>query len=105
MAPLNNAKIVNIGVVDFFSITPQTLEGLTYSTTAITGNNDPSNKLVPGDVFAVITNQGNYAKVKVISYGYNLQIQWVTYHFNPAYVVLGTGYQQPEDVKLSNDKR
>jgi len=103
MAPLNNAKIVNIGVVDFLSITPQTLQGLTYSTTPITGNNDPSNKLVPGDVFAVITNQGNYAKVKVISYGYNLQIQWATYHFNPAYVVLGTGYQQPEDVKLSND--
>src|SRR6516162_2988725 len=91
MVPVNNAKIVNIGVVDFNSITPQTLKGLTYSSTPIIGNNDPSNKLVPGDVFAVIT------------YGYDLHIQWVTYHFNPAYVVLGTGYQQPEDVKLSND--
>jgi ABC-type phosphonate transport system ATPase subunit len=83
---------VNIGVVDFTSITPQMLKGLTYLSTPITGNNDASNKLVPGNVFAVITNQGNYAKVKVISYGYDLQIQWVTYHFNPAYVVLGAGY-------------
>jgi hypothetical protein len=37
------------------------------------------NQLVNGDVFAVLTNQGNYAKVKVLEYGYNLQIQWVTY--------------------------
>ena len=103
MVPVNSAGIVNIGVTDFTSITPQTLKGLTYSSTPIPGNNDPSNKLVPGDVFAVRTNQGNYAKVRVISYGYDLQIQWVTYHFNPAYVVLGTGYQQPEDIKLSSD--
>jgi hypothetical protein len=42
------------------------------------------NQLVNGDVFAVLTNQGNYAKVKVIEYGYNLQLQWVTY--SPAVV-------------------
>jgi hypothetical protein len=37
------------------------------------------NQLVNGDVFAVLTNQGNYAKVKVLEYDYNLQIQWETY--------------------------
>jgi hypothetical protein len=58
---------------------------------------------VPGDVFAVLTNQGNYAKVKVVSYGYDLNIQWVTYRLNPAYAVLGTGYTNPEDVKVSAD--
>ena len=36
-----------------------------------------------GDVFAVLTNQGNYSKVKVITYGYDLNIQWVTYHWTP----------------------
>ena len=53
-----------------------------------------------GDVFAVRTNQGNYAKVKVLTYGYDLQIRWVTYRANPRYHVLGTGYTQPEDVAV-----
>src|SRR4029077_12608693 len=66
-------------------------------------SNNASNKLVAGDVFAVLTNQGNYAKVKVVAYGYDLSIQWVTYKLDPAYAVLGTGYNQPEDVKASAD--
>ena len=103
MAPQGSARIVNLGVVDFNSLTPASLKSLPYSTTPIDGNNDATNKLVTGDVFAVLTNQGNYAKVKVVNYGYNLQIQWVTFHFASAYAVLGTGYLQPEDVKLSAD--
>ncbi|NJK53300.1 MAG: hypothetical protein HC936_11715 [Leptolyngbyaceae cyanobacterium SU_3_3] len=47
-------------------------------------NFDPTdnrrNLLVNGSVFAVKTNSGNFAKVQVLSYGYNLQVQWVTYH-------------------------
>ena len=103
MTPQNGAGIINLGIVDFNSINADSLQKLIYSTTPIPGNNDPSNKLVPGDVFAVRTAQGNFAKVKVLSYGYDLGIQWVTYKLNPAYTVLGTGYQQPEDVKLSVD--
>ncbi len=49
------------------------------------------------------TTQGNFAKVKVVSYGYDLQIQWVTYKLTSGYVVLGTGYSNPEDVKVSMD--
>jgi hypothetical protein len=103
MVPQNAAKIVNLGVVDFNAITADNLQHLTYLTTPIVGNDNASNKLVAGDVFAVLTNQGNFAKVKVISYGYNLNIQWVTYHLDSAYLVLGTGYAQPEDVKVSVD--
>jgi hypothetical protein len=40
----------------------------------IPGRND----LTAGDVFAVRTRSGNYARVKVIEYGYNLTLQWVT---------------------------
>jgi hypothetical protein len=58
---------------------------------------------VPGDVLAVLTNAGNYAKVKILTYGYNLNIQWITYHLDSPYAVLGTGYTQPEDVKASAD--
>ena len=56
------------------------------------------------DVFGVITNNGNYAKVQIQSYGYNLQIRWITYHLNPRYEVLGTGYNMPEDIKVSSDE-
>jgi hypothetical protein len=103
MAPLNAARIVNLGVVDFASLSPDSLQHLTYGTTPIVGNNDASNKLVNGDVFAVITNGGNYAKVKVDVYGYNLTIDWVTYQITSGYAVLGTGYANPEDVKVSVD--
>jgi DNA-binding beta-propeller fold protein YncE len=101
MTPRNAAKIVNLGVVNFNAIGANTLQMLSYGTTPIPGNDDATNKLVPGDVFAVRTSLGNYAKVKVTSYGYNLAIQWVTYHLNPAYAVIGTGYTEPEDVEVS----
>ncbi len=80
MDPINGAEIVNLGVVDFNSITFDQLQDESYSTNSIDGNDDSTNQLVNGDVFAVHTTDGNYAKVLVVSYGYNLQIQWVTYH-------------------------
>src|SRR6202022_855779 len=100
MVPNGTARIINLGAVDFNAITAANLQPLPYSTPPIPGNDDNTNKLVTGDVFAVRTNQGNYAKVKVVVYGYDMKIQWVTYHLNTAYAVLGAGYQQPEDVKL-----
>jgi hypothetical protein len=103
LVPQHGATVVNLGHVDFASITPDTLSSLTYSTTPIVGNNDPTNKLTTNDVFAVRTSSGNYAKVKVVAYGYNLQLQWVTYHLDSPYHVLGTGYTNPEDVKASAD--
>ena len=80
MAPQNTAKLVNLGAVDFNSLTASTLQSLTYAATPIDGNNDSTNKLLANDVFAVHTTGGNYAKVKVLAYGYDLTIQWVTYH-------------------------
>ena len=68
----DNTKIVNIGVVPFASVTPSGLQSLTYGTTPIDGNADATNKLVVGDVFAVKTTNGNYAKVLITSYGYDL---------------------------------
>jgi hypothetical protein len=103
MAPQNSAGIVNLGVVDFATLDSASLQSLPYASTPIVGNNNATNKLVVGDVFAVRTNLGNYAKVKVLAYGYNLTIQWVTYHLDSGYAVLGMGYNQPEDVKVSVD--
>ena len=78
MVPQGTATIVNLGAVNFSSVTLAYLQSLTYGTTPIDGNNDNTNLLVTGDVFAVHINGGNYAKVLVTSYGYNLGIQWVT---------------------------
>ena len=104
MVPTGSAKIVNLGAIDFETLTPTQLKDLNYTTTAIPGSNNETNQLVAGDVFAVATNAGNYTKVKVLAYGYNLDIQWVTYHFGSLYQVLGIGYNQPEDVILTTDE-
>ncbi len=103
MDPMSGARLVNLGVVNYASLTADTLASLPYSTTPIVGNHDASNKLVLGDVFAVRTSAGNYAKVLVNAYGYNLSIEWVTYKLDSAYQVLGTGYSEPEDVQASSD--
>jgi hypothetical protein len=103
MLPLNKAKILNLGAVNYASITAANLQGLPYSTTPIVGNNNSTNLLTANDVFAVLTNKGNYAKVQVVTYGYDITINWETYHVASGYSVLGTGYSEPEDVKLSTD--
>jgi len=52
------------------------------------------------DVFCVQTNNGNYCKLKVISYGYDLEVQYVTYSINSSYTRIGSGYNQPEDIAV-----
>ncbi|WP_190342706.1 hypothetical protein [Leptolyngbya sp. FACHB-36] len=100
LVPRGNAQLVNLGVRDFNAISVSQLQKLPYSTVPIDGSISNEallairaphetppivprpigpNQLVNGNVFAVRTNSGNYAKVQVLKYGYNLQIQWVTY--------------------------
>jgi hypothetical protein len=98
MVRIGGAQMANLGVTDFASLTPDTLQSLPYAPTTI-----PQAKFVANDVFAVHTNGGNFSKVLVTVSGLNLQIQWVTYRLDSPYAVLGTGYQEPEDVKVSVD--
>ena len=77
--PKGKAQLANMGVIDFDSVTYEQLLGLSYSTTPLDGNDDSTNQLATGDVFAVLTNDGNHAKVKVLGYGYDLKLRWVTY--------------------------
>ncbi|MBZ5493322.1 MAG: hypothetical protein LAO76_20590 [Acidobacteriia bacterium] len=98
MVRIGSAQMINLGVTDYASLTPDTLQSLSYSSATI-----PQAKFVTGNVFAVHTNGGNFSKVKVVISGLNLQIQWTTYKLDSPYALLGTGYQQPEDVKVSAD--
>ena len=79
MAPENGATLVNLGVRDFDSISGETLPDLPYSTAPIPGNALGTNLLVPGDVFAVRSTDGNFSKVKVVTYARDLGVQWVTF--------------------------
>jgi len=104
MTPISPALIVNLGAVNFNKLTPAAMQMLTYSSTPINGNKNTTNKLVNGDVFCVRTKQGNYCKIKVVTYGYNMKIQYVTYHLADGYAKLGTGYTTPEDIAVLADE-
>jgi hypothetical protein len=82
MAPQNGAEVANIGATNFTNVTAVQLQGLSYSTTPIDGNNDGTNKLVAGDVWAVHTDGGHYVKVKVVTYGYNIVLDYVLYDYS-----------------------
>ena len=103
MTPTGGAGIVNLGPVDFNLLTPAVLQSLSFGSTSIPGNNDASNQLTVNDVFAVRTKSGNIAKIKVLQYGYDLKVQWVTYKFASPYHTIGTGYATPEDVVTSSN--
>jgi hypothetical protein len=101
MVPLGTAQIVNLGVIDFNAVTATTLPTYAYSATPIVGDNNASNKLVAGNVFCVRTIQGNYAKLQVVTYGYDLVVKWVTYKPDTAYARIGTGYTELEDIAVT----
>jgi hypothetical protein len=79
LVPRGTATIVNLGTRDFDTLRLEELRSHGYATAPIPGNADASNQLFAGDVFAVHTQGGNFAKVQVLEYGYNLKLRWVTY--------------------------
>lgn len=79
LEPVGNAQLANLGVVDYNSLDAASLRSQNYSATSLDGDDDATNQLVNNDVFAVLTNGGNHAKVLIVTYGSDLQIQWITY--------------------------
>jgi hypothetical protein len=104
MVPRNGARIAFLGVMtatQFNALNAEQLQALSYGSTPIVGDDNAANQLVAGAVFAVTTNGGNVSKVRVTTYGYDIKLRITTWRLNPAYRVLGTGYLEPEDVKVS----
>lgn len=83
IVPMGDARAVNLGIVDFDSLSYPGLWYLPFSTTPIHGSDGADSELPPGDVFAVLTSDGNVAKVRVEAYAYTLQLRWVTYQGAP----------------------
>ncbi len=94
-----------MGNINFATLTPVALQALTYGNTSIIGNNDASNQLVNNDVFAVKTKDGNVAKIRVVQYGYDMTIEWVTYKLASPYHIIGKGYTHPEDIAISSNEK
>jgi hypothetical protein len=105
LTPQHGARLRRLGAVGFATVTAAELMALEYADAPIDGSVGVGNQLTVGTVFAVRTNAGNFTKVEVLEYGYNLKIRWITYRPQPLYQVLGTGYTQPEDVKVCADER
>ena len=78
---LSGSTLTNIGVTNFANVTDAQLRGLSYGGSPIDGNNDSTNKLVNGDVWAVHTDGGHFVKVKVVTYGFNIVLDYVVYDF------------------------
>jgi hypothetical protein len=79
LVPLNRAMVASIGGGSFEALSGQTLSEQRYSTTPINGSNNANNSLLAGTVVGIKTKSGRYAKIRIESYGYDLDISWVTY--------------------------
>lgn len=115
MGPTGTCRLSYIGVADFNAITQAELQNLTYTydppILTLRGEG-PNNQLTIGTVFGVFNfnpspvDNFDYAKVQVLSQtGASIQVKWVSYRVKPHYRVIGTGYTQPEDIKVTSGGR
>jgi hypothetical protein len=70
---------IYLGATDYEALTATDLQELDYSSYIHGDGESAKTRLHPGDVFAVVTNAGNYAKLQVIEFGRSLTIRYVTY--------------------------
>ena len=71
IVPENGAQFANLGIVDYSSVLD--CSAYTLSTEPINGSIN-NNKIPAGTVLVVKTNLGKYAKMRIDSYGYNLNV-------------------------------
>ncbi len=77
---------VTKGDTPFDEITPKQIEKLINQAkaqkaqkTKIDGSDNKDNQLPEGTILCFVTSDQRYGKLKVVKYGYNLTIKWVTY--------------------------
>ncbi len=83
MYPSAGARLALVAGRTFDDIALPYLYSRVYTTDPINGNDDATNRLSDGSIFAVQTTRGNYTKALVTHYGYDITIKWVTYSPEP----------------------
>jgi hypothetical protein len=84
MDPKGNARIADLGPVDYDALTPESLSTIAFGSAPISGSDGPADRLQVGRVFAVRTNGGHLAKVQVLkreplSGNNTMTIRWTTF--------------------------
>lgn len=112
MRPQSSCSLSYLGMANFDTITQAELQNLSYSSQTILRGEAPNIQLTNGTVFGVFNRSPqsvdnfDYVKVQVLqNTGGNIQIRWVAYRLKPRLRVLGTGYNQPEDIKVTSGGR
>lgn len=67
---------------NFDDITVDDIKQRNLTPDKIDGSDNKSSKIFAGTILIYQTDEGRYGKMKVLNYGYNLSIQWVTYNTN-----------------------
>lgn len=112
MRPQGTCELSNIGTADFDAITQAELQNLSYSQQTKLRGEAPNNQLPNGTVFGVFNfdpspvDNFDYVKVQVVqNAGGSIKVRWTAYRVKPRLRVLGTGYNQPEDIKVTSGGR
>lgn len=114
MRSQGNCDLAYIGAADYNSITHAELQNLDYSADPDLRGQAPNNQLTTGMMFGVHNKHPqpppganfDYAKVQVLqNYGGSIKVRWVSYRLKPALHVLGAGYTNPEDIKVTSGGR
>jgi hypothetical protein len=80
LVPFSNGdRVAVLGQVDYSKVTFDQIAAAALGTAPVNGSNDSTNRLTAGTVLAVQTRNGHYAKVRVDTYGYDLNLSIVTY--------------------------
>lgn len=110
LRPQGPATFFYAGIADFDHLTHAELQNVDYVPNP--GGEIPNSQLAAGSVVCVLntnrvpTNNWDYAKIRVdVNTGTSLKITWVTYRILPRRRIIGTGYTNPMDIKLTADGR
>jgi hypothetical protein len=112
MRPQGNNELAYLGAAaNYDALGYAELQNLSYAQASLRGEG-ANNQLTNGAVFAVVNRApqlgGNfdYTKVQVLqNAGGSIKVRWTTLRLKPRYRVLGTGYNQPEDIKVTSGGR
>ena len=80
LIPQNGAEFSNKGILD--KVTFDDIILAEYSGSPINGSEGEKNRLKPGTILYVRTNEGRYGCFRVDSNGRDLDLSWVTYEKN-----------------------